>query len=491
MKFYTNCQCIRSQIYLREVVNGKRVRRKVKYQPTLFLPSNDVSEKHKTLDGRPVSPMKFSSIREARDFVNSYKDVENFEIFGNTYYQYTFIGDEYSEHIDYDISKLIICMIDIEVASSQGFPNVENANEEVIAITMKLNDQYIVFGFRDDYVPKKDNISYFKCENEYELLSRFLDIWEKVSPDIITGWYIDDFDIPYLVNRIGRIFDEEQVKRLSPWGWIKERKSFFKGKERTTYDLVGISSLDYIYLYQKFAPKANQENYKLNTIAHVELDEKKISYDEYGNLYDLYLNHFEKFIDYNIKDVELIDKLEQKLKLIEMVVGVAYDAKVNYNDVFSQVRMWDTIIFNSLKKKGIVIPQKKSNVKKEQYAGAYVKIPKVGMHEWVVSFDLNSLYPHLIAQFNVSPEMIRPEFFKNVTVNGLLNQEYDLDYLKENNITLAANGHHFAISEEGFLPEILMNMYNLRKTYKKKMIQSQKDLEAIEIEMKKRGMELK
>jgi len=491
MRFFTNCLCIQNKIYLREIVDGNRNKRKLNYQPTLFLPANEES-KWKTLDGKDVKPMQFSSIKDSREFISQYKDVENFEIYGNTNYHYCFMGDEYPGKIEYNFDDLIVCNLDIEVASENGFPTADLAQEEVIAITMKVKDLFFVFGCGNykNYNPK---VTYFQCEDEVELLSRFLDIWEKISPDIITGWYIEDFDIPYLVNRITKLLGNQEVSRLSPWKWVKEKRYFYQGKEKILYNLVGISCLDYLTLYKNKSlnPKgANKENYKLNTIAHLELGEKKLSYEEYGNLYNLYKNNYQKFIDYNIKDVELVDRLENKLKFIELVVGVAYDAKVNFDDVLYQVRTWDTIIYNHLKDRNIVIPQKERHVKKQQYAGGYVKEPQCGMHDWVMSFDLNSLYPHLIAQFNVSPETIRPEMFKVVNVEGLLKGSFDLSDLKNKKVTMAANGHHFDTTKEGFLPKILMEMYSLRTVYKNKMLNAEKKLENINTEMRKRKLEV-
>ena len=239
-------------------------------------------------------------------------------------------------------------------------------------------------------------------------------------------------------------------------------------------------------MYRKFQPK--QESEKLNYIAYVELGEKKLSYEEYDSLHSLYKNNYQKFIEYNIKDVELVRKLEEKLKLIEMVVALAYDAKVNFPDTFAQVRMWDTIIYNDLKQKGIVIPRLNENHTQTNYAGAYVKDVIPGMYEWVVSFDLNSLYPNLIAQFNISPECLLPEQFRNVTVKSLLNKEHNTSDLKQSNIGMAANGHCFSNDNIGFLPDILMRMYEDRKMYKNKMLDAQKELEAVKEELHRRGL---
>ena len=282
------------------------------------------------------------------------------------------------------------------------------------------------------------------------------------------------------------MFSDKEAKRLSPWKYLSTRSAYYKGRQQQVVELVGISTLDYLELYGKFQPK--QESQKLNYIAHVELGEKKISYEEYGDLHTLYKQNYQKFIEYNIKDVELVKKLEEKLKLIEMCAALAYDAKVNLTDVFAQVRMWDTIIFNHLKKQNIVMPRLVDNEKNADYAGAYVKEVVPGMYEWVVSFDLNSLYPNLIAQFNISPECLITNKYRNVTVQSLLDKSMDTKDLTSDNISLAANGHCFSNDKIGFLPDILMRMYEDRKTYKKKMLESQKELERVKEELARRGL---
>jgi DNA polymerase elongation subunit (family B) len=482
--FYTNCACIGNNILYRGVKNGNRVTEKFTVQPTLFLPSNKPS-KFKTLDGRNVDTIKFADINEAKEFVRRYEQVDNFVYYGNTKYHYVYLGDKFPTIIDYDFAEIVTSNIDIEVASENGFAPPENPTEEVIAITLETRGTYVVFGC-GDFVTDRSDVKYIKCKNEAELLQKFLEHWEHIAPDIITGWNIQFYDIPYLVNRISKVFGDKEAKRLSPWKYLSTRKAYYKGRHQTAVELVGISTLDYMEMYRKFQPK--QESEKLNYIAYVELGEKKLSYEEYGSLHELYRSNYQKFIEYNIKDVELIHKLEEKLKLIEMSVSLAYDARVNFTDVFAQVRMWDTIIYNHLKQKNIVLPRLNENDKDAEYAGAYVKEVRPGMYEWVVSFDLNSLYPNLISQFNISPECILTDKYRHVSVKSLLSKEVDTSDIKNDNIGLAANGHCFSNDRTGFLPDILMRMYEDRKSYKNKMLDAQKELELVKEEMHRRGL---
>ena len=475
-------------ILFRGVKDGKRIRQKIKYKPKLFVRGNKPS-KWTTLEKEPVEEMVFDSIRDAREFVKQYESVSNFTIYGNTRYDYAFISDVFPDEIDWDISKLSIAYIDIEVGSENGFPEPERANEAITAITIRIGTNYYVFGC-GEFNHTRENLSYIKCEDEFELIEKFIDLWTNHYPDIVSGWNIKFFDFPYLLNRIKRLFGDEKILKFSPWGKLNQSDTTFKGKTQQCYDIMGIAMLDYYELYRKYSSNPNQESFALNHIASVELGEKKIDYSEFENLHQLYRLDFQKFIEYNVKDVELVERLEDKIRLIELALTLAYDAKVNYDDVFSQVKMWDTITYNALKKKHIVIPPKKNTVKDDQYAGAYVKDPILGMHEWVASFDLNSLYPHLIMMYNLSPEtLVEPTAFNdeirkflsehgpNIDVDGMLNKEIPTNILKKFKLTMTPNGQLFHIERQGFLSEIMETMYEDRAMYKAKAIEARKQKE--------------
>ncbi len=487
MRFYTNVQVSGDNLLVREYDRGERKQYRLPYKPTLFIPTNKPT-KFKTLEGKPVGAIQPGGIRETRDWVKQYNDVEGFEIYGYQNYTYCYISDEYPDVIEYDKYNMVIANLDIEVGSENGFPDPDKADEELTAITFKAKGKYFVFGCQPFDSSAYNRLEYVHCDNEYEMCRLFLDVWEAVAPDILTGWNIQFFDIPYLYNRISKVMGEKDAKRLSPWKIVGERKVNMMGRTLLSYDLTGISVLDYIELYKKFT-YTNQESYRLDYICHVELGERKLDYSEVETLHQLYKTDFQKYIEYNIRDVELVDKLEQKMKLIDMVIGLAYDAKVNINDVFSQVRMWDTLIFNHLRKDYIVLPDKKSTAKNDKYAGAYVKDPQVGQHKWVMSFDLNSLYPHLIMQYNISPETLLQNERMNVNVDMLLNQEIDLSHLDGK--TICANGAMFRTDKQGFLPEMMQKMYDDRKRYKKMMLQAQSELQVEKNADKRRELEYK
>ena len=487
MDFYTNVCTIGKYVLLRGVESGKRVRRKVEYLPVFYLPSNEPSE-FRTLDGKYVKPIQPGTMPECREFLERYKNVDNFPIFGNNRFDYAYIADEYPDDILWDVSKVLIAYLDIEVGSENGFPEPRSANESVTAITIKIKGNYFVFGV-GDYSKHRDDVHYAQCSDESQLLRRFLDFWTRFHPDVVTGWNVQFFDIPYLINRITKLFGQEEAKKLSPWNKLGMREVTIRNRQEQAWDILGVAILDYLELYKKFT-YSQQESYRLDHITHVELGEKKIDYSEFETLHQLYKLDYQKFIEYNIKDVELVEKLEDKMKLIELALTLAYDNKVNYDDVFTQVRMWDAIVYNYLKKKNIVIPQMTMGTKNSQYEGAYVKDPILGMHKWVASYDLNSLYPHLIMQYNISMEtLVEPRNYSpemreilssnKIDVNHLLEQQVTTDALKKEKVTLTPNGQFFRVTEQGVLPEIMDNMYKDRTRYKKLALEAKKKIETV------------
>jgi len=481
-KYYTNVAVQGNNILFRGVKNGRRVKMKIQYSPTLFLPSKKTSE-WKTLFNENLEPMKFGDIRDARDFVRKYDGVENFKIYGNDRFEYAFIADEFVGQIDWDLQDIHVAIIDIEVGSENGFPDPYKATEPITAIAIKkLGGDVTVYGCGDYEV--KGSETYIKCDSESDLCKKFLKDWQENCPDVITGWNIDFFDVPYLVNRIRSVLGEDEVKKLSPWNYLWERKVTINGRELIQYNIGGVSALDYIELYKWYAPGGkSQESYKLDNIANVELGESKLSYDEYDNLHQLYKLNYQKFIEYNIKDVELIVKLEDKLKLLELALTLAYDTKTNFEDVFAQTRMWDALIYNHLFAKKIVVPPKVVQRKNSAFEGAYVKEPQVGMHRYVASFDLDSLYPHLMMQYNISPEtLIEPDNYtpemkqilsQSVTVDRLLSSEIDTSKLKD--AALTPNGQFFRTDLQGFLPKMMEEMYEDRKKFKNMMLKAKQD----------------
>ena len=475
MKFYTNVQMVGDHFLVRGYENGQSFMTREKFYPTLFVPSKKKT-KYKTLNGDYVETVQPGSVRDCREFIKKYDGVEGFKIYGNDRYIYQYISDNYPEdQIKFDISKIKLVTIDIEVASENGFPDVESAAEEMLLITIQdYNTKNIITWGVGPFLNKQKNVEYRQFSSEHSMLNDFIHYWMNNTPEIVTGWNNQLYDMPYIARRLERILGEKLMKRLSPWGLVTEVEVYIMGRKQISYDIGGITQLDYLDLYKKFT-YTNQESYRLDHIANVELGQKKLDHSEFDTFKDFYSKGWQKFVEYNIIDVELVDRLEDKMKLIELALTMAYDAKVNYSDVFYQVRMWDTIIYNYLKNRNIVIPPKERSDKDAKYAGAYVKEPIPGKYDWVVSFDLNSLYPHLIMQYNISPETLLEERHPSATVDKILNQDVTFEMYKDN--AVCANGAMYRKDVRGFLPELMDKMYDERVIFKKRMLKAKQEYE--------------
>lgn len=481
MKFPTAIHTLGNKVLVRgiDTEKGHDYIRRDEFKPTMFVQGKQGQTKYRNLQGDPVYPIQPGSMKETRDFIKQYSDVDGFKIEGNDNFALQYVCEQHPKTIKWDPKAIRICNIDIEVESDKGFPHPDKAASIINAITIydNLDDVYYTWALGSWNNHREDiTVVYVECADEKVLLDAFIRFWQIKTPHVVTGWNIDGFDIPYIINRIARLYGVDETKKLSPFGFIRERKvrnSF--GKESIVYNIYGVASLDYLELYKKFTYKT-QESYRLDHIAHVELDERKLSYAEEGSLLVLSRINHQKFIDYNIKDVEIVKKLDDKLKLIDLALTMAYDAKINIEDVFGTVKPWDAIIYDYLLKDNIVAPARNTAFKTEKFEGAYVKTPITGFHDWVVSFDLNSLYPHLIMQYNISPETLVGHR-DDVSVENLLNSKIDLSDMIDDNTTVAPNGSLYTREFRGFLPKLMEKIYNERKIFKRKMLDAQQDKE--------------
>ena len=474
-RFYTNVQMVGNQMLVRGYENGRKFINRENFQPTLYVPTKKKT-KYKTLSGNPVESINPGSIRETREFIKKYDGLDGFEIFGQEKFIYQYISDVYpEEHIEFDMSKIGVVTIDIEVASEQGFPDIFSVAEEILLITVQNYNtkDIITWACRGPFNNNQSNVTYRQFSDEKTMLINFIHWWMENTPDVVTGWNCEGYDIPYIVRRMDRILGEKLMRRLSPWGLVTEREEEFQGRKTITCDIGGVAVLDYMRLYKWSPGTPNQESFRLDYIAQQELGQQKLDHSEFDTFKEFYTKGWQKYVEYNIIDVELVDRFEDKLKLIELALTMAYDAKVNYQDIFFQVRLWDCIIYNDLKKRNIVIPPKKSSKKNEKYAGAYVKEPIPGKYDWVVNFDLNSLYPHLIMQYNISPETLLDERHPSVTVDKILSQDMTFEMYKD--YAICANGAMYRKDKQGFLPELMQKYYNERVVFKKRMIAAKKE----------------
>ena len=492
--FYTNAFRHGKVIKYMGYEEGKKVSFTIPYKPTLFV-TNKGNNAHdwNALDGTSVEPIVFGSMGEATDFVKSYADVPGFKVYGNTNYVVQYLNDQFPGEIKWDRNTINVTSLDIECKFGDGFPEPKLADQEVTAITMKNNidDIYYTFGCGEYDVDKAllqtHEVVYIKCADERELLHKFVYHWSKTSPDVITGWNCEFFDIPYLINRIRRIFDNGREKFLSPWKMIDERETHTGfGQSTIKYEIKGVAILDYMAIFKKFGYSYGpQESYKLDHIANVVLGEKKLDFGEASDLNELHANDYQKFIDYNIKDVELIDRMEDKLGLISLCLTMAYKGGVNYEQVLGTVAIWDSLIYRDLHSKRIAVPMNEESFK-GAYPGGYVKEPQVGMHDWVCSFDLNSLYPSIIMQYNMSPETILNDDELNVTVETVLAKQ-----VKNTtpDTALAVGGTRFSTKKLGILPSIIQEIYDDRVKFKQAQLKAEQELELTATKSEVYGLE--
>ena len=500
--FYTSVERYGNNILWRGYENGKRFSYRVPFEPTLYIHTPKAgAEGYKSLTegGLPVSPTKFGDMKEAKTFIEEYKGVHGMKIFGSTNYVTQFIQQEYPNKITYDVSQVNIVSFDIEVDIRDGYPNMDTADKEItsIAYHSSREDIYYVLG-RKDYDKTKtvtdiplEKIQFVKFESETALLQYFMKLWTTDYPDVVTGWNVEYFDIQYIVTRIIRLLGEETAKRMSPNKSIRQTSREIFGKMAYTYYISGVAIIDYMDCFKKFGYKYGpQESYKLDHIAYVVLGETKIDYSEYGSLTALYDENPQLYLDYNLKDTQLIARLEEETGLLALVMTVAYDGGVNYGDAFGTVGIWESTIYRKLMNDKIVPPLKGGpGMVAGDLVGGYVKDPKVGMHPWVVSFDLNSLYPHLMLQYNMSPETYMDGEREYVTQDMVLNGEYKSRF---DDRSVAANGVCFDNRKVGVIPTIIDEYYNNRSVIKKQMIvaEQQFEVEKDPVELKRLKREI-
>jgi len=484
--FYTSVERFGNNILHRGYANGKRFSYKVPFKPTLYLHTPKSGEEgYTSLTGEyKLSPHKFGDMREAKDFIEEYKGVGNMKIFGSTDYICQFIQENYPDEILFDINQINIASFDIEVDIRDGYANIEQADKEItsIAYHSSRSSKYTLLAMKDFDKTKTisgvnpDDIEFVQFSNEVQLLRYFVELWCADYPDIVTGWNVEYFDIQYIVTRIIRLLGEDVAKRLSPWKSIKKVSHEVFNKVQSTYKISGMTVIDYMDAFKKFGYKYGpQESYKLDHIAYTVLGEKKLDYSEYGNLTALYDENPQLYLDYNLKDTHLITRLEEETSLLALVMTVAYGGGVDYKGAFGTVGIWETTIYRRLMKDKMVPPLKGGPGENlGALVGGYVKDPVPGMHPWVVSFDLNSLYPHLMLQYNMSPETLVNDRREYVTQDMVLNGEYQND---DPSVSVCANGVCFRNNQVGIIPGIINEYYRNRVTIKKQMLAVEQQLE--------------
>ena len=466
MYFYTSVLNHKADILLRGYRDGKRVQKRINYKPYLFITSQKPSE-YKTLDGRFVERMVFPNTWEAREFQRRYENVAGFDVYGMTNWVYPFINDEFNGKIASDFRQIRIAYLDIETWAEGEFELPTSARKPVTAITLRFRGKNLVFGWVGDYTPPDADTKYFKCVDEEAMLAKFIDVWQRLDFDVVTGWNVEGYDIPYLINRITLLMGIKAANELSPWGFLDRKKVVVRGQETEIHIPAGIAVLDYLEMYKKYRYKP-QESYTLEFICQEELGVGKLDYSEYAGLHDLMQQNHQKYIEYNIIDTKRVNDLDDKLKYFNLLFTVAYTAHINFNDAFATTRPWDAIIHSYLMKRKIVVPLMNPMGYSDSIVGGFVKDPHIGLHGWGASFDVTSLYPHLIMMFNISPETlltVLPGYNPEKVLEGAFKDEKLQAKLRAEGACIAASGAVFDTANVGFYAALMKEFFELRAEY--------------------------
>ena len=380
----------------------------------------------------------------------------------------------------------VILTYDIECEMDTGLPDVEKSENELTAIGLhdSASDHYwvLIMDKAGKMSEKKTgNRTVIPFRDERDMCMKYLELYEYINPTIVTGWNIDYFDTPYLYNRIKRILGIKHANRLSPIGecfWSPYRKRFF---------MAGVSYLDYIHLY-KIYTFGELDNYRLDTVAMKELGRGKVEYS--GNLDDLFKNDIEKFIEYNLVDVELVAGLDKKLQFIDLCKGICTAGHVPYEDFVYSSKYLEGALLCYLKRRNIVAPNKPADRQErmqalkdndqEKFIGAYVKAPIVGKYDWIYDLDLTSLYPSIIMTTNISPET-KVAKIDNWDAQKFMKGEIDTFNIGEKTISkenlrklfdeskyaVSSNGVLYRTDKVGCIPDILNTWFNERVEFRK------------------------
>lgn len=483
--------------------NGKKINKKESFEPSLFV--EDINGTHKCIFGETLSEQK-TSIQDYKNYVFQASKDPSLNLFGTIDPIYQFISEKWPDTEGFDKSQINFVAFDIEVDSDRGFPYADRVEHPISAISLYSSKQnrYFSMGVKDfdknlKYIDLEGvKLEYIKCESEAELIGIFITLIKKLQPDILTGWNIKTFDVPYFTGRARFLLGDKALNELSPFNFFNEIEvENLDGEKIPSVDFC-IPILDYIELY-KFFTYGDKESYSLDNIASEELEKEKLEYD--GSLHDLYLKDHQKYIEYNIWDVALVKLLNDQMKLIYLATYLSYICKINFEDVFTTVLKWDVLLYNELKDRGYVIPPQK-RVSKEPYLGGHVHEIEPCKKDFVVVYDINSLYPTIYIDWNVSPETLVENLKLQRTIERLIDhdktfpqkmsfeeelnwrvavrkeymdradaclQDFDNSFLKENNVSMTANMEFWSLEKRGFVSDIMEKIYLRRVEIKKKM----------------------
>ena len=504
-RFYTHVCRKGNLLYHRYVEDGKRKEEYVDFGPTLFFKadSEEESDRYYSLIHKyPLVMHEYDSLKDYYQAVRKYEEVNCVGVYGNISPIYQFISQEYPALDTFNTKHMRILYLDIETAFEVGhFPEPSKAEYPILTMTLydSLENRFYVLGTKELDEAKLNSkidteVEYILCDDEEDLLHMFMDIWndeEHGYPDMVVGWNSEKFDIPYIHQRLAQIIPYRRIE-LSPvkkvQGRMKKDDRFFN--EYLDVSIDGINHIDFMKFYIKntYEPRVS---YSLDNICNVELGAEKLKH-KYDNLMDLYEGDFFKYCHYNLVDVDLMVKLNHKIRLLELIMEQAYLAGVNYADTYSPVKRWDAKLYKTLMAENIVIEPKLTH-EIQSYGGGYVMEPVPGRHLDIVSADVNSEYPNMIRSLNIGPEtLFIPGKYEPAPIKKIIDEEYggNSQLFIEKRCSHATNSVYFLKDTPSIFSKMITDHYNRRVQVKGDLKKVKGMLKEVENELKRRGIDL-
>ena len=467
--------------------NGKRITRDVTFNPYLYLESPNGDKT--SIYGTKVKKRVFNTQYDRTKYI---ADSGNRRLFENIPTIQQFLLETFwreNETPEFTQHPLRMVFLDIETFSPDSFPNTEDPTHTVNVITCydTFSKKFHTFGL-NPYDNKADNVIYYHCKNERALFIKFIEYIESDFPDILSGWNSEFFDIPYIINRIERLLGQEYVNRLSPTGQVYDRMMRGKfGREVKRYYISGVACIDYLDIYKRFCLKL-RESYKLDAIGEVELNERKVDYGGI-NLATLSETDWDTFVKYNIQDVNLLVKLEEKLQYVSLLRMLSYVGLTTLEGAMGTISVINGALTIKARKRKEIIATFVRPQAEGKNPGAYVAEPKHGFKENVVSFDANSLYPNVMIALNLSPETkvgrIEKKDVDNFIVHHVSGKSFTLTkekfsvFIKKEELAITKAGFLFSQKKQGIIPEFLDHYYKERVVIKEDLFKAKKKLQTL------------
>lgn len=466
---------------------GKRIQCDVSVSPYLYIEDN-AGEKT-TIFGTKAKKKIFNNAYERNKFI---QDSGIKRVYENLPVIQQYLIDTFwteNEKPEFTKNKLKVTFIDIETYSVDGFPNIDEPDHTVNVITCydNFSKKFHTFGLKP-YNGTNKNIVYTHCKNERDLFIKFIEYIEADYPDVLSGWNSEFFDIPYIVNRCERILGQEYVNRLSPTGNVFYREVMGKfGRQQKRYYIEGVACIDYLDIYRRFCLKL-RESYKLDAIGEIELGERKVDYGDM-NLSTLADTDWTTFVDYNVQDVNLLVRLEDKLQYVVLLRMLAYVGLTTLEGAMGTISVINGALTIRARKRKEVLSTFIRNQGTGKNPGAYVAEPKSGFKNNVVSFDANSLYPNVMISLNLSPETKVGRIEKNN--NGNINiyhvsgkcveltPEKFATFLNSEECSVTKAGFLFTQKKKGIIPEFLDYYYNERVKIREELFKVKQKLSSL------------